>query len=199
MRDEGDALIHPSSLRPHPLNAMRVFHSQEIKDEAQVGAARRAVRRYASRLGFTDDQLCGIDIVVQEVGTNAARYADGGGCLHWTTPPGDEPGLELFYCDRGPGIYDLEHATRDGVSSGGGLGTGFGAMRRLLDEFDAHSTVRGTARRLPAARRTTCGTAILGRKWPAASQNEVARERARTLARRVGVWSRARPGEETNG
>ena len=178
---------------------MRVFHSQEIKDEAQVGAARRGVRRLAARLGFVEDELSEIDIVVQEIGTNAARYSDGGGCLHWAATLGDEPGLELFYFYRGPGIYDLERATRDGVSSGGSLGTGFGAMRRLLDEFDVHSAVRGTARRLPAERRTTCGTAILGRKWPAASKDRGARERARTLARRVGVWSRARPGEETNG
>src|SRR5919206_3321875 len=161
---------------------MRVFHSQEIRDEAQVGAARRAVHRYASRLGFTDDQLCELDIVVQEMATNAARYADVGGCLHWTTTHGDSPGLELFYCDKGPGIYDLERAIRDGVSSGGGLGTGFGAMRRLLDEFDAYSAVKGTTRRLNQQRRTTHGTALLGRKWAAASRE--GRDAARLLSKR---------------
>src|SRR2546421_5978514 len=160
MNDELKAQAVSSFITHHSafiISYMRVFHSQEIKDEAQVGAARRAVRRYASRLGFTDDQLCEIDIVVQEVGTNAARYAEGGGCLHWTTPHGEAKGLELFYWDKGPGIYDLERAIRDGVSSGGGLGTGFGAMRRLLDEFDAHSAVKGTTRRLTSARRTTYG------------------------------------------
>ncbi len=107
---------------------MRHFHSQAIKDEAQVGAARRAVHRYASVLGFSEDALAELDIDVQEMGTNAARYASGGGCLHWTTPPGGGAGLELFYCDKGPGIHDLERALADGVSSGGGLGTGFGAI-----------------------------------------------------------------------
>src|SRR5947209_17076448 len=99
---------------------MRVFHFQEIKDEAQVGAARRGVHRFASQLGFREDRLSEIDIVVQEIGTNAARYASGG-VLHWTITLGDEPGLELFYCDRGPGIYDLDRAIRDGVSLGGSL------------------------------------------------------------------------------
>ena len=176
---------------------MRVFHSQEIKDEAQVGAARRAVHRFAARLGFTDDQLGEIDIVVQEIGPNAARYAEGGGCLYWTATHGEAPGLELFYCDRGPGIYDLERATRDGVSSGGGLGMGFGAMRRLLDEFDAYSSVKGTTRRLQAARRPVHGTALLGRKWVAAPRGE--RGGSRLLSKRLGAWSRPRPGEETNG
>jgi len=178
---------------------VRVFHSQEIKDEAQVGAARRSVHRYASRLGFDADRLCEIDIVVQEMGTNAARYTTGGGCLHWTTPLGDEPGLELFYCDKGPGIYDLERAAHDGVSSGGSLGAGFGAMRRLLDEFDAYSSVKGTTRRLAPARRPTHGTALLGRKWVAAPRDEREEESTRLMPRRVGVWSRPHPGEDTNG
>src|SRR5215213_8398817 len=178
---------------------MRVFHTQEIKEEPQVGAARRGVRRLASRLGFSEDHLAELDIVVQEIGTNAVRYATGGGCIHWTETLGEEPGLELFYFDKGPGVFDLERALRDGVSSGGSLGTGFGAMRRLLDEFDAYSTVKGTTRRLTHVRRTTYGTALLGRKWVAPPADEAQRERARRVTRRVGVWSRPRPGEEVNG
>jgi anti-sigma regulatory factor (Ser/Thr protein kinase) len=179
---------------------VRVFHTQEIKDEAQVGTVRRAVHRHASVMGFGEEQLSELDIVVQEMGTNAARYATDGGCLHWTTALGDEPGLELLYLDKGPGIHDLERALRDGVSSGGSLGTGFGAMRRLLDEFDAYSTVKGTTRRLTSARRLTCGTAILGRKWVAPAGSESAHTRARRQqAQRVGVVSRPRPGEQANG
>ena len=178
---------------------MRVFQSQEIKDEAQVGAARRGVHRYASRLGFDPDALAEIDIVVQEMGTNAARYASGGGCLHWAEALADSPGLEIFYCDKGPGIFDLERAIRDGVSQGGSLGTGFGAMRRLLDEFDAFSLAKATTRRLAPARRTTHGTALLGRKWAATDADESERERLRRLSRRAGVWTRPRPGEDMNG
>jgi anti-sigma regulatory factor (Ser/Thr protein kinase)/serine/threonine protein phosphatase PrpC len=177
---------------------MRVFHTQEIKDEAQVGAARRGVHRFASRMGFSEEQLSELDIVVQEIGTNAARYATAGGCLHWTNTLGVEPGLELFYFDKGPGIHDLERALRDGFSSGGSLGTGFGAMRRLLDEFDAYSTIKGTTRRLTNARRVTYGTAIMGRKWVAAG-DVGERDSARRLSQHVGVWSRPRPGEEVNG
>ncbi len=174
---------------------MREFHSQAIKDEAQVGAARRAVHRFASGLGFGEDALAELDIVVQEMGTNAARYAAGGGCLHWAEALGPDPGLELFYSDQGPGINDLDRAFRDGVSSGGGLGTGFGAMCRLLDEFDAYSSVKGTTRRLTNPRRTTHGTALLGRKWVGPEHGRA----GRALSRRVGVWSRPRPGDDANG
>src|SRR5215212_4668216 len=121
---------------------MREIHSIEIKDEAQVGTARRSVNRFASALDFSEKDLAELDIVVQEIGTNAARYAEGGGWLHFTTPPGAEPGIEIFYCDRGPGIHDLDRAVRDGVSTSGGLGAGLGAIRRLMDEFDVYSTVK---------------------------------------------------------
>lgn len=182
---------------------MRVFHSQIITDEAQVGTARRAAHRYAKELGFGDDALAELDIVVQEIGTNAARYATGGGWLHWTTPlhVAGGAGLELFYCDKGPGIDDLERAVRDGVSSGGSLGAGLGAARRLLDEFDIYSTVRGLTRRLPGSRRTTHGTAILGRKWLSSPRSRLdeTHDNAPGTLQRVGAWSRPRPGEDVNG
>src|SRR5919202_5989 len=118
----------------HPA-LMREIQSIEVRAEAQVGAARRAVHAYAREVGFTERELAELDIVVQEIGTNAVRYATGGGWLHFTRPLGAEPGIELFYWDKGPGIYDPARAVRDGVSSGGSLGTGLGAVRRLSDEF----------------------------------------------------------------
>jgi serine/threonine protein phosphatase PrpC len=109
-------------------------------------------------------------------------------------------GLELFYCDKGPGIYDLDAAFRDGVSTGGSLGTGFGAMRRLLDEFDAYSIVKGTTRRLVAPqRRTTYGTALMGRKWPVPHGGSAPNKHEGGAPSHVGVWSRPRPGEDANG
>jgi anti-sigma regulatory factor (Ser/Thr protein kinase) len=147
---------------------MRSIQSMEVRDEAEVGAVRRVVHRYAVEIGFDERELAEIDIVVQELGTNAARYAQGGGQIHFTRTLGAEPGLELFYTDQGPGIYDLERVVRDGVSTGGSLGTGLGAVRRLMDEFEAYSTILGTGRLASRARRTTHGTALLLRKWVAA-------------------------------
>ncbi|HEX8843736.1 MAG TPA: ATP-binding protein [Pyrinomonadaceae bacterium] len=177
---------------------MREIHSVEIKDEAHVGTARRAIHRFASNLGFGETDLAELDIVVQEIGTNAARYADAGGWLHYTTPLAPAPGIELFYWDTGPGIYDLDRAIRDGVSTSGSLGAGLGAIRRLMDEFDVYSTVRITSRLSLSQRRTSHGTALMARKWVSAEEERDAPSE-RGEARRFGAWSRPHPGEDCNG
>lgn len=177
---------------------MREFHSVEIKDLAQVGTARRAVHRFASDLGFGETELAELDIVVQEIGTNAARYATSGGWLHYATPLGACPGLELFYWDSGPGIYDLDRAIRDGVSTSGSLGAGLGAIRRLMDEFEVYSTLAVSGRLSLNQRRTAHGTALLARKWLGRGEGGAGPE-ACEETRRFGVWSRPHPGEELSG
>lgn len=160
-----------------------------------MGAARRAVHEYAASLGFTEQELAEIDIVVQELGTNAATYATQNSWLHYTTTIERTAGLELFYWDAGPGIYNIDRAVRDGVSTSGSLGTGLGAIRRLMHQFDLYSTVRTTSKlSLSASRRTNHGTAVLARKW----KTGVPRPDT-VLLNRVGVWSRPHPDERMNG
>jgi anti-sigma regulatory factor (Ser/Thr protein kinase) len=177
---------------------MREISSIEIRDEAQVGAARRAVHGFASRLGFNETELAEIDIVVQEIGTNAATHATLGGTLHVTQPFNAAEGVELFYCDTGPGIYNLDRAIRDGVSTSGTLGAGLGAIRRLMDEFDVYSTVRKTERlSLANNTRTMHGTALLARKWVGGAK--AVNEETRATAEHIGLWTRPHPREEVNG
>jgi anti-sigma regulatory factor (Ser/Thr protein kinase) len=181
---------------------LREISSIEINHEAQVGTARRAVHDYARGLGFNETELAEIDIVVQEIGTNAATYATGGGWLHFTTTLGHAPGLELFYWDTGPGIYNMDRAIRDGVSTSGSLGAGLGAIQRLMDEFDIYSTLPATGRLSPQQqRRTSHGTALLARKWvtPQGGDEDEGRSLDREESRRVGVWSRPHPSERVNG
>ncbi|MGB9177767.1 MAG: ATP-binding protein [Pyrinomonadaceae bacterium] len=178
---------------------MREIKSIEIKHDAHVGTARRAVHEFASRADFSETELAEIDIVVQEIGTNAVRYATGGGWLHFALTLGEARGLELFYCDAGPGIYNMDRAIRDGVSTSGSMGSGLGAIRRLMDEFDVYSTVRETKRlrsAAVAARRTSHGTAMLARKWVGGTEDKLEQI---SDARRFGVWSRPHPKEEANG
>jgi anti-sigma regulatory factor (Ser/Thr protein kinase) len=179
---------------------LREINSIEISHEAQVGTARRAVHDYASRMDFSETALAEIDIVVQEIGTNAVTYSTGGGWLHFTRTLGSAQGLELFYWDTGPGIYNMDRAIRDGVSTSGSLGAGLGAIRRLMDDFDIYSTLPRTGRlTLGQMRRTSHGTAMLARKWVMEQHDGEDATADREEARRFGVWSRPHPHEEVNG
>ncbi len=209
---------------------MRDFTSASIKHETDIGAARRAVNRFAAPLGFSELDLASLDIVVQEIATNAVKYATGG-TLHFAALEAapytsshtaqslasnaalmrrNHGGIELIYLDKGPGIHDLSRALSDGVSSGGGLGMGFGAVRRLTDEFDLYSLVPSpeTISSRPA-RRTTHGTALLSRKSPLlesapfdaplyhSSTNTAVAPVAPPV--KCGAWSRPYPNEKFNG
>ncbi len=174
---------------------MREISSLEIRDEPQVGVARRAVHDFAERNGFGETALEQIKIVVQEIGTNAVRYATDGGWLHYSEPVGTNKGLELFYWDKGPGIYNLDQAINDGVSTSGSLGSGLGSIRRLFDEFEVYSTVRTTSRL--TRRRSSHGTSLLARKWLGAPRRVT--QGGSEVGRRIGVWSRPHQDETLNG
>ncbi|HEY0800802.1 MAG TPA: ATP-binding protein, partial [Steroidobacteraceae bacterium] len=66
----------------------------------------------------------------------------GGGALKWETLlDGIRRGLRLTFKDNGPGIANIELALTDGWTSGHGLGLGLSGARRLVNEFEIHSTV----------------------------------------------------------
>ncbi len=214
---------------------MRSFASTNIKLETDIGAARRAVNRFAAALGFSEIDLAALDIVVQEIATNAVKYATDGGTLHFaaleSVPRHNNAphtalsfagnavlvrryhaGIELVYLDKGPGIYDIARALRDGVSSGGSLGTGLGAVKRLTDDFDLYSTVAISASismRTTAARRTNHGTGLLCRKSLPREQQRVSYDAPLYTSSddaadgvppiKCGAWSRPYPGETFNG
>jgi len=175
---------------------VREIRSIEIINDSSIGACRRAVHEFARSLGFSETELAQIDIVVQEIGTNAARYATENRWLHFAPTLGDATGLELFYWDTGPGIYDIDRAIRDGVSTSGSLGAGLGSIRRMMDEFEIYSTVRKTGRlKFGSIERNLHGTTLMARKWLDAELTE----ENKIESRRFGVWMRSHPGEQVCG
>ena len=53
--------------------------------------------------------------------------------------------LEVLALDRGPRLRNIAESLRDGFSTVGTAGVGFGAMRRLSDRFEVFSQLgRGT-------------------------------------------------------
>ena len=117
-----------------------------IRDASQVGEARRAVQHMAKQRGLGEATASNAGIVVTELANNLVRHAgEGSVALRWQDTRGGEA-LEVLAMDRGPGMADIEQCLADGYSTRGSPGTGLGAVRRLSDEFDIHSTPgKGTA------------------------------------------------------
>lgn len=108
-----------------------------IDDDSKIGEARRAAHALANYA--IDAQTAGrVAIAASELATNVLRHG-GGGELLLQSLGTDSDCVELLSIDRGPGMSDIERCLRDGYSTGGTMGTGLGAVRRLADEFDIHS------------------------------------------------------------
>lgn len=112
-----------------------------IAGEADILAARRAVRELASQLGFSDIQKIELATAISEIARNTINYARAGEMSFALVTEGTRRGISVLATDHGPGIPDLARAMDDGFSTGGGLGLGLPGARRLMDGFDIQSTV----------------------------------------------------------
>jgi anti-sigma regulatory factor (Ser/Thr protein kinase) len=112
-----------------------------ILDPSSVGEVRRAAHAAAEDLGFDETRTGNAAIVATEMATNIVRHAGSGDLILKARQEGGTSVLEFLALDHGPGMRDVERCMEDGYSTAaGGAGTGLGAMRRLSDEFDIHST-----------------------------------------------------------
>lgn len=115
-------------------------HARIPVDHAtRVGEARRHAAETAHKAGLDEVQAGRLALVVTELGTNLLRHAKHGELLIAGRPHAGD--VEVIALDRGPGIADLPRSLGDGFSTGGTPGTGLGAVRRLADAFDIHSSV----------------------------------------------------------
>jgi anti-sigma regulatory factor (Ser/Thr protein kinase) len=110
-----------------------------VEDPSQVGEARRLAMQVAADAGFGEDARSDVGIVVTEAANNVLRHAGRGEMLITGVERSSGTGLELVCVDHGPGMSDVQACIRDGYSSAGTMGGGFGAMRRLSDDFAIYS------------------------------------------------------------
>jgi serine/threonine-protein kinase RsbT len=158
-----------------------------VSTALDADVARRAARHLAQSVGFDAAGAESVALAATELATNLVRYARGGEIVlsvvtrpvpvshvmsrtpgRGASPPagGDaEPeiqrGMQVESRDAGPGMGDVAQALRDGFSTGGGLGGGLGAVRRLMDEFEITSASDGThvvaRKRVPVPRSLEAG------------------------------------------
>lgn len=108
-------------------------------DATCVGQARRHGAVASQRVGLDDVQAAQVGIVVTELGNNLVNHASDGALF--IAAYDDRREVEVVAVDRGPGIADVARSLTDGFSTGGTLGTGLGAVKRLADDFHLHSSV----------------------------------------------------------
>src|SRR5215218_7951531 len=115
-----------------------------IASQIDVERIRRETRGLAVSVGFGRDDAEAIVLSVSELATNLVRYAPGGEVLVAPCAQDACTGIAICSRDGGPGIADVELALRDGFSTGGGLGSGLPAVRRLMDDFTLTTGPEGT-------------------------------------------------------
>jgi serine/threonine-protein kinase RsbT len=113
--------------------------------------ARREARQLARAQGMDGADVEAVGLAVMELTANLLRYAESGAIVLTALRDGRGVGIQVETSDAGPGIADVGLAMDDGYSTGGGLGGGLPAVRRLMDEIEVATG--------PA------GTTVVARKW----------------------------------
>jgi serine/threonine-protein kinase RsbT len=115
-----------------------------ISSQRDVERVRREARATATCIGFGREEAEAVALAVSELATNLVRYAPGGELLVTACSTGTRTGIAIESRDDGPGIADVALALQDGYSTGGGLGSGLPAVRRLMDDFALTTGPAGT-------------------------------------------------------
>lgn len=119
----------------------------EVGDPSGVAEVRRAVALIGHSVGLAADFVAQVSLITTELCTNILKYAVRGAVTLTTHDiDGVVHGLDVVAIDKGPGIANVEAASRDGYSTGGSLGLGLGTVRRAAAAFDLYTAPRlGTA------------------------------------------------------
>jgi len=112
------------------------FH---IREASAVAEARREVTSLARTIGFNENEIGRVAIVVTEAATNLVKHTPQGQLLARAFDRDGVAAIELLVLDQGPGMNNVGESLRDGYSTSGSPGTGLGAIKRLSDEFDIYS------------------------------------------------------------
>ncbi|MGN6646500.1 MAG: SpoIIE family protein phosphatase [Cytophaga sp.] len=157
-----------------------LFQSYTIEERSYASFIKREIHNLV-RPHFTEQRTGEIDIIVSELISNLLKYAGRGELLYRLSREEDEPVFEVLCLDSGPGIKDIGHSMKDGISSKSTLGHGIGSIQRLSNFSQIYS--------LP-----DWGTIVYARCYASVEYNRTLQ--ANTLTRCINV---AKPGEQVCG
>ncbi|MFJ9472049.1 anti-sigma regulatory factor [Streptomyces caniferus] len=117
----------------------------QVRTEEDLLTVRHAVRAATVRAGFSIVDQTRVVTAASELARNAYIHGGGGTVTIDHLTLRGTAGLRLTITDDGPGIADVDTALTDGFTTGAGLGHGLGGARRLMNDFELHSSPgRGT-------------------------------------------------------
>lgn len=115
-----------------------LFQRHIIEERSYVSFVKREIHNVL-RLVFNEQRTGEIDIVVSEMVSNIIKHAHRGELLYRLSNEGDLPVFEVIGIDNGPGISDVSHAMKDGISTKNTLGQGLGSIMRLSNTAQLYS------------------------------------------------------------
>ena len=125
---------------------MEVAYTEHIPitDDSSVGEARRRGLLVADRLGFDSVRSGEFGLLITEAARNVLLHGGGGQTIIAGTRNADDAVGRVLALDNGPGIQDIAKAMSDGFSTGGTMGGGMGAMKRIATSLEVFTGKSGT-------------------------------------------------------
>jgi len=111
-----------------------------IASHADVVNARRCGRSIAAAAHFEAAETVLVAATISELARNIVLHGKRGQIALQVVEKGERRGVRIVATDEGPGIRDLGRAMRPGHSTWDGLGPGLAAVKRVMDEFEVHSS-----------------------------------------------------------
>jgi anti-sigma regulatory factor (Ser/Thr protein kinase) len=157
--------------------ASDLHRTYKIEDRSYLNIIKKDIFKVAQELGFGNDKIGRIDIIVSELGTNLIKFGIKKREILWKPVfVSSTAGIEILAIDKGQGISSINQALQDGYSTSGTPGEGLGAVQRLSDHFDIYS-------------QPDTGTIVLSRIF----KNSLAA--AKTKSSTIGVINKPKDGE----
>jgi anti-sigma regulatory factor (Ser/Thr protein kinase)/serine/threonine protein phosphatase PrpC len=170
--------------------------SLPIDDESDVGTCRRKGTSLAMQMGFNEVKSGEIAIVISELVTNVLQHGGGKGriVIYQIEDQEKQKAIEIWCCDAGDGIANIQQSLQDGFTEKNSLGIGMGTIRRFSDEMEINPEISPLLKESLYSDAHNYGHCIRilkrlpGKKW-------IGMNRKLT----VGAASRCHAGETLNG
>ena len=128
---------------------IKLHYEVDGQDFTLAGATSAKVKKYLKQLGLSPDVIRRTAIAMYEAEINMVIHADGGVIDVEISPEC----IHIVFCDRGPGIPDIDKAMQEGFSTatneirelGFGAGMGLPNIKMYSDEMKIDTVIgKGT-------------------------------------------------------